>query len=421
MTCLYCGAMEIETPKECWRGNWARPELFALLEQNKISHTEFCLLLVIDNFTEYGDSRGCFASSKHLAKKISVSAGRIDHMIGHLKKLKLLTKVAGGKRSRFLRCVWDNVSIVAKSVNRESVKNDRLESVKNDSHNIQGVIRGNLKVPPERRKANARVNIVSKTNNKHTNGHDMLTNDFQVKLPVSCVEPRITDQDVLRAKLLWEVLFKLKRLRSDKRNCSFAAVKKSWSKVLAKLARDKESALVGVVVGWYVKHAADQYTPVVWSVTSFVSKFKQIEAAMERHNKANPTVKSTKSGKRVTERLMNFHWPKESADKLAVAVELSLLNYKKFLKSLDDDQLKNGKRKLARWIKERLHTPEEFVHVWFAETFEDKEGWDKWNGDLIREVFTYDCPRFRKFCVGQTIEYCGDGKQWLAILGKLKP
>ena len=54
-----------------FRGNWAKAEIFELVEEGEITIKEAWLLLIIDNFVHYG-GKDCFASNSYLGSKMQI-------------------------------------------------------------------------------------------------------------------------------------------------------------------------------------------------------------------------------------------------------------------------------------------------------------------------------------------------------------
>lgn len=394
-----------------------------LFRADKINKGEMLLLATVYSFVKNSKHRSCFVTNQTMAEHLRCTKSWARQTIYSLVKKGYLDswvdKIHDSKRvARHLRCVDLHTLSPCQ-------KNDTL-GVRIPTHNKQPKLgKTSKEVSPERSAKRSGVNRSLSWNGKnykqtieYDDDDNNLSTDF---LGAKKSKTTITSQDVELARQLWEVLFKLKRLRTDKRKAfnQFEKVKRSWSKAISQLREREGKTWTKKVIQWYVAHAADKYTPVVWSVQSFKKKFRQIEQAIDRHDKQNPQIKISKEAKQIVERLKEFNWPGTSSDQLPAVVQQSLDNFKKFRESCSDIKKDPDASAIARYVCNELAHPSEFVFQWFEEVFWRVEGWDKWDGKLQREVISVDHDRFKKLCMTTTGTWNNNPKSWLPVMEKL--
>lgn len=135
---------EEETHQKRFRGNWVRPEVFHLVETKQLTPSEAFLLLIVDNFVEYG-GEDCYASNEFLAEKLGVGTRMVQLNLAKLRKLGLLVITGFDGRKRFLCTTWSNLQERSVLHGRGEVNfvpgpkdTSRLEVVRNGTYPKKG-------------------------------------------------------------------------------------------------------------------------------------------------------------------------------------------------------------------------------------------------------------------------------------------
>lgn len=396
-----------------------------LFQLGKVNKSEMLLLATVYAYVKKGQHKSCFVSNatiaKHLRCGVSSARGLIYSLTGKGFLVVSIDKINGtNKSARHLKCV-------VKQLERPCQKFD-TSPVKNLTHNKQYYIKGrNAKAfpPPANRSAVRRGarNRIFKSSGElsPTNGHSKLTSVLPSLSKLDQLfeddDEATTKADEAQADRFYDILIKHEVIKK----CSNVHVR-TWSKWLKRIAKNRSQKYLDSVIDFFDKHGGDKYCPKPRNAKQLYDRFKngQIDAAMKREEIKNPTVKISKEAKTIAKRLANFKWPRGSAEQLPKAVQLSLTAYKRFRTAANDITGSRESKRLARWMLSNFGAPSEFVHQWFEDVFEQRSDWDKWDGYLLRDVFTLESDKFKKTCMSLCLDYCGDGRKWIPVLEKLK-
>jgi len=385
-------------------------------------------LAEIESLVQHGTNNskyGCCPSNEKLAEIENCSVRMIEMKLsklvasGHI----IVTKKRG---TRYLRTCWSNA--IKQAFNRRKATGNsperkvRVKPKEKFGHNIYKTNNG---INPKglspvgghnRRHEQRRLRAEKDWDSFLNNGHKHAKGSTKL---LEVTSDEYSPHEEKLAQQLHSTLLGLNRLRSDKRDCSFTKTKSAWAKQIHRLVERYDKRTVTELIRWYCNNARDKYTPIIWSATSLKTKFKQIQAAMKRHETKNPQVKVGKEAKAIVKRLKNFRWPKGSAEQLPVVVQLSLQNYNSFRNGISETKMGSRDKVLAKYVLSHLHRPSEFVYQWFENVFWNRESWDGWDGNLMRDVFTADSDKFVRECKSITGEYCTKPQRWNGVLEKL--
>lgn len=154
------------------------------------------------------------------------------------------------------------------------------------------------------------------------------------------------------------------------------------------------------VTKWYILHYDDTYTPKMYKASSFKDNFPKLLVMSTRENNSaaqstntNTSVKVTKLGAKITSYLLQNHqWPSVvNREQLSAAVELSLINYNRFI-TLNNKLLKDKDNQLfAKEVKRSTYeyTPlEQFLRQWFYRVYKQVVNWAEWQGSFKQYIFS---------------------------------
>lgn len=265
------------THKPQFRGSWVPAEIHYLLQEKKITTTEFALLIIIDSLV---DSRGdgCWASSAYLADRIGKSIKHIETMIHHLKELghikRVGTKRVGGRDFRILETSWSKIGdkggppLPIRGVDPcgqgGSSLADKGERKKGEKEREDG----GDSAPPSRNGTSDSRNGFFPTNG--TGNHPRQKKE----LPPECVEWGKTLRKILnnvRPKLIIQ-------------DASYVV----WAEWMFKLWKkmDKDSRRMNRLFAWFSKHAGEEGLPEITSAKQFHDRADWIER--ERRKEDGP-------------------------------------------------------------------------------------------------------------------------------------
>jgi hypothetical protein len=91
--------------EKAFRGSWAPPELWELLEEKTINKTEFVLIMLIDSFVK-SSGEDCYASAGYLAQRVGISEKEATRNIARLKKDGFLIETKNDGRKRWMHSFW---------------------------------------------------------------------------------------------------------------------------------------------------------------------------------------------------------------------------------------------------------------------------------------------------------------------------
>lgn len=211
---------------------------------------------------------------------------------------------------------------------------------------------------------------------------------------------------------------KLHRLMARHRRMMRKYVRSSWAREFEILRRRHYNVeTIDSVLAWLRANIKGQYTPQVYSASSFRKKFPALQAAMRRQQD-NPPPAKVKIGKPVKRLLTEtqFMWPngKEYAVEEAW-MQISYDNYVEFIRRVNTfirTKYKSRSLGLAKFIYNRSSDPSTFLEGYVKEVHRIAWQWDKWKGDLLRWVFKVPGRIFQERMKQLTTEYGYTDKDW---------
>lgn len=213
-----------------------------------------------------------------------------------------------------------------------------------------------------------------------------------------------------------------------------------WKGAFQSLAKLESKETITQTLQWYVQNLDKEFVPQAYSARSFKEKFPAIIKAAQRDAVQPAQVEVSKVAQEIAEHLALKLWPKGSASQLPNVVQRSLTNYHNLLKEMTkrlrrlEDLTLHGKfktiqermavvrlRGLMRFLLDgKLHTPHNFVILWFLDVQASVIRWADWNGSLERYVFDLDNPRFTQDMSNACYEYTHDHRSWTRLLEYIK-
>ena len=193
---------------------------------------------------------------------------------------------------------------------------------------------------------------------------------------------------------------------------------KAWARHLGNaIAQLQDGTRFERVLDWYCKHIGEPYIPRAYSAGSFREKFIQIEEAMERdvgYSEDKPLPSQTPNQdqhQQVTQSedqtyvmsvLDQYIWPKGSARQLPTLVSRSLKAYDGFRqglvriylgRDLPAGRVTEQMVRFAKYCHSVMHTPANFISIWFEDENERGHTLKKWDGAL--RMFSVENKTFR--------------------------
>ena len=261
---------------------------------------------------------------------------------------------------------------------------------------------------------NHKQNAYSNNSKRTVSGKRLpLTDSFGKK-----IEPTFDER--LAKKLFECLLNKRKIMRSVKIN--------KWSRVFKSIRTEEgiEKPRIKEVLNWYIDHISEKYIPQAYSAQSFKDKFFKIETAMER-NKPKEKIEITEDATDIYNKLKTYGWPKGSKNDLEEAIQITLNNYRVFLKKhknfikthpedIDNNDgtfTSDGLVTFANTLNHTvIHSPVVFVTNWFLRINGKITNWPNWGGNLLGMVFEEDSAEFNMMGRQRAEEYCNNPKRW---------
>lgn len=354
-----------------FRGTFNSRTTHELLRDGKITSTEFCLLAVIDSLN---GPEGCYASKAYLASYVRVLPRHVQKMIKHLTEIGLV--YADGQK--LFRKKWCRILRI------------RPWGVFNGSP--PGVFNGSLS-------KDSRKHTPGSSTDRERSGRDEMgffENEDTIPREAERCAPADRDRaQQLRSGLVAKGVHLARRWSQKK-----------WTEQFRILRQDlNDDQRLDRVFRWYLKNVGGDYVPEALCAETFRKKFTQIERAMGRDKDAVAAeVKVSQEAKEMVDFYKNLGWPKGSKDLLPAATQLSLDNYHKFRKKLQ--QVKNPLVGHAEQILIKFAGG--FIPTWFRLVHEKWANWPKWSADLKSMTFHPNHKLFVELARGWMRDYCGN-------------
>ena len=387
-----------------FKGIWIPSDILDLLQTKDLSLTEAFLYGAILGL-ESDD--GCYASNDYFSELINVHPNHISKMVTKLKKKNLVEQLSFNGKKRFLKTIEPDKVIAENSGSGDSEKDQSKRQrlgrvsaeVKADSalalrqgkrqrlvplHRINKYITKRIGNDDDLDGETKKTAITKKTEDKKIaeNTARDLTNKFLLCLPIKYQKPNIKNNSINHFSML-----------RDRDKISFQEIEKT--------------------INWYAKNLEDQYTPKTYDAKTFRKKYHRILNAVKRTQNQSPEtqeIEITSEAEKIVEQLQTKIWPKDTSEKLAPYVQLSLNNYKKFYAKITklseqepDENLNRSDRIKSRNSKsiinhliESLSSPTHFISSWFDNIWERTHNWEQWSGNLKPLMFTIGSNEFEK-------------------------
>lgn len=204
---------------------------------------------------------------------------------------------------------------------------------------------------------------------------------------------------------------------------------KKWAKEFNLLANKDSisSGRIQAALDFYIANIQKEYIPVILSGTSFREKFIKLELAMKRHRDKNPDVPVSARAKKNCSWIDYIGWPKGSAAKLPIAMQLSLDNLSEFVSRLKTHIENVGERKGPRSKRTAMNAldwvsaqgADNFLVMYFKLIHKQLKNWTAWNGDLLPWVLTPKARIFTELGREEIRKRSGDATNWDTLIEEL--
>lgn len=417
--------------------------LTEMLIAGKLSKKEFALWQIVNSFPT------CFASNLYLAQALEMSTSGARHAVMSLVKKGLLKVRYGGSkhyggvsRKRILTSTLPYESEVGRCKTPEVGR----APTTNNNHTVLSINNSDDTAPlcsPEFCEEDTNVSM---TNGHTTNGH---TNGFFHQYNQKVGQSQHIPRDFNRANRL---------LNSLKKNGLLTGrpIKiLGWAEQFALLrTTDKvDEDQIDDVLMWYLSQARKGNTRFrqAFSAKAFRLKFADIRQDMERALKRNPTIPITKEAEEIADHVSRKGWPKGSKEQLPLVAQISLNNYRAFLKALekvqdslpkkevvedvpDDEEDDSGGYTKGKVIKKSSQLGEfidylldggapqskHMVTTWLLRVHERVANWQTWSGELVPFALTWEEKGFQAIGAGWSQKFAGSQKLWESLTESLR-
>lgn len=185
----------------------------------------------------------------------------------------------------------------------------------------------------------------------------------------------------------------------------------TWAEDFRTLRRQEQDADIDEVLAWFEKHATDKYTPAVFSVKTFSSKFRQIKEAMRRQQESDPyAVQVSSDAWSISRNAGGLIWPGQEKNQELAAIQKLLDEAEQFMRRIGRMGLENEKdRGLAKHIVQAMPGPRELTLARLLDLHRTAWEWPEWQGDLMKFMRLRQGIWFRKMLLGWVREYRGAG------------
>lgn len=188
---------------------------------------------------------------------------------------------------------------------------------------------------------------------------------------------------------------------------------KRWAAEFCRLRKKRDDDLIESVLAWLELHAADEWTPKVFSARSFRAKFDRLLEAMRRAGDDLEGIEITEDARKVARNLGGLIWPKDEKRDELKAIQASLNNYRDWLNQLRAAKVRHPDQAgLIDCLLALGGDPLGFVETWFAKLHRVAWEVEGWAGKLGRHVVKTDSPKFCKIVNEWLQEYLGQGEHW---------
>lgn len=353
---------------------------------DKLNGTEIAIYMLVQALNH--PTKGCWASNKTLAGFLGISDRAVQYGLAKLLHLDCI-RSSGSTCDRMLR---PNTQI--------------------DDDNSRS--RASLPVGPTH-EAELRTKKKKYLNNNKSADADGDGSMFLPELSTPATAKLVpTGQDKDNADRLYQAVFAAGKVVNRRWS------KLDWAKQFTLLRIGCAGADCSENLEWYCAHIGDQYVPQAWSAKSFRLKYPAIICAHERWLKKNPTVEITDHAKQVFGYIKRLNWPKGSAANLPAAIQLSLDNYRKFIRPIH--LLSEGKgpfRLLSKGIIHRWGEARHVVQKHFENVWRGVKKWEAWSGDIFRYVWSPAEDSVRQIGLGLAVKW-GKQNQWDELLKEIE-
>lgn len=182
-----------------------------------------------------------------------------------------------------------------------------------------------------------------------------------------------------------------------------------WTNDFARGERKYGQDNVELVLSWYEKNAhrtksGDRQVPTIVSAEGFFNEKKftwLLDKARQEKNLQNgkaplPDLEPTETGQYLVEKLLEYRWPKGSAEQLPKVIEHSLKNFQEFRAGCArlSEQKDHPLQHYAEYIV-ASHTAFGFVQRWWVKINHMLHDWADWSGKLDSFVVSVRHKNFR--------------------------
>lgn len=195
-----------------------------------------------------------------------------------------------------------------------------------------------------------------------------------------------------------------------------------WAKDFESLIKEYGHPQVDQVLSWYIENIGKEYVPEAYSAKTFKDKYLAI---LKAGTLAPVNVEVSPLAQEIAEHLALKAWPAGAEMQLPSLVQRSLDNYIIFLKQIE--ALKNKKgipqhtSAFIRYLQDaKLHSPVNFVTIWYESVLERLRGWTSWHGNLEPWLFSIEHGTFNNQMSNASADYCGSSIRWTQLKGELK-
>jgi hypothetical protein len=341
-----------------------------LLESGQIDLADFGLLAIIDGYTSMR-GLGCWASHALLAKWMGYkSRAQVCRRLAKLRKLGVV------KQTGWLTCQGQR---------RQVLVTDYLAGQRAVRGGAQRAVRGGAH------------NVIHNPSNDRSSTTLAKKGGTSMPFYLDRVKSSPTGVDANLAKRWRDANLENNRIKAGTWNLA------KWTDSFRLLRKRLGEEEVRRLAEWYCNHV-DKPLFIVnpEHLLRGGRLLPWLQDLVNKHYRDNPDVAISEDAARIADRLKrSYRWPKGSAERLPIAVQNGLDNYRTFRAAIKGSFKDPKVQKFAVWLADG-GTPSAipFVEKWMERLFKSWAGNDKWSASLTAITFRTDSKSFREIGCG---------------------
>lgn len=408
-----------EKHTQFFRGAWIPADVFRMVETRIISFGHGWLLVVIDSLVN-AQGEGCFATNRYLADRMGMKVRQVQNLLRELQELGLVFQRESAKHKRVLECCWSRVSTIPKKtgkpVNGGTEGCNKLHGV-GGCNKLHPYIEGVIDISPSTKTFTLSPPPASPSRGIERGGVES-KKKINTSVKNTTVPVAKETANGVNAQRLFDALNKKGLVNPRKTKLA------EWERQLRLLTESDGHPLSEVTktLDQYIPLINSPYMPEAYCAKSFREKYLRIRRRINKCLSVNttPTQEISNEAKSLAKELGELTWPKGSRSQLSQAVQISLDNYRDYLKQVKgaaDPTSKKSFLRLAHHLTAHyVQPPKDFVREWFTEHNTEIQRWEGWGGKL--QAFRADHPRFFKMGSSWAEEY-SHGDDWGKLMDSI--